>query len=113
MNEPSTDPVVTDAPDRHRFQLTLDGEPAGELQYLDRDGQRVLVHTEVDERFSGQGLAGTLVRRALDETRDAGRRVVPVCSYVKSFLERHHDWDDLLDPVTPDVLQALDRNNTA
>ena len=74
--------------------------------YLDQDGQRVFYHTEVDERFAGRGLAATLVSWALGDTRSAGKRIVAVCPYVAKYVSRHHDFDDVLDPATPEALAA-------
>ncbi|WP_236695588.1 N-acetyltransferase, partial [Mycolicibacterium chubuense] len=50
-----------------------------------------------------------LVREALDATRDAGLRIVPVCSMVAGFVEKNHEFDDIVDPVTTDVKRVLAR----
>ncbi|MDN5914127.1 MAG: N-acetyltransferase [Pseudonocardia sp.] len=107
MTDDAGQPVVADAPDRNRYEISLDGEPAGFVAYLDRDGQRIFYHTEIDERFGGKGLAGILVAHALGESRDAGRRIVPVCPYVARWVTNHHDVDDALDPVGPEALAAV------
>ena len=49
------------------------------------------------------------MREALDATRTDGLRIVPVCPYVKKFVQTHHDWDDIVDAVTPAALQAIRR----
>lgn len=100
--------TVSHAAAQRRFEIAVDGERAGYAEYLDHDGQRIFYHTEVDERFSGRGLAGTLVSRALDETRGAGLRIVAVCPYVAAYVKKHHEWDEVLDPATPETLRALD-----
>ncbi len=90
-----------------RFEITVDGVRAGLTQFVDAGGQRIFFHTEVGDEFGGQGLAGELVSRALDATREAGLRVVPVCPYVKRFVGRHEEYADLVDPVTPDAVAAV------
>ncbi len=90
-----------------RFEISVDGTRAGLTQFLEADGQRIFFHTEVGDEYEGQGLAGELVSRALDATREAGLRVVPVCPYVKRFVGRHTGYADLVDPVTPDALAAV------
>ncbi|MDN3258801.1 GNAT family N-acetyltransferase [Streptomyces sp. CSDS2] len=60
------------------------------------------------EEFSGRGLASRLVREALGDVRETGRQVVPVCPYVKAFLERHEELADIADPVTPDVTRWIE-----
>ncbi len=47
------------------------------------------------------------MQQALEATRDAGLRIVPVCSMVAGFLEKNHEFDDLVDPVTTDVKRVL------
>ncbi|KRF00643.1 GNAT family acetyltransferase [Nocardioides sp. Soil777] len=90
-----------------RFEITVDGTRAGLAQFVDAGGQRIFFHTEVGDEFEGQGLAGQLVSRALDATREAGFRVVPVCPYVKRFVGKHEEYADLVDPVTPDAVAAV------
>ncbi|MFJ9928400.1 GNAT family N-acetyltransferase [Streptomyces misionensis] len=100
-------PVVERVEDRHRYEILVDGELAGFTEYLDRDEQRVFYHTEVGDAFAGQGLASRLVEQALIDVRRAGKRVVPVCPYVASFLRKHEEFADIADPVTPDVRHWL------
>ncbi|MER6979141.1 GNAT family N-acetyltransferase [Streptomyces carpinensis] len=102
-------PTVRNVPDRHRYEIQVDGEFAGFTAYRDRgEGQRVFYHTKIFDAFSGQGLASRLVREALTDVRQAGKRFVPVCPYVKGFLGKHQEFADIADPVTPDVLEWLD-----
>lgn len=102
------EPSVADVPRRHRYEITADGELAGFTAYADLGDQRVFYHTEIDERFGGRGLASTLVAAALADTRARNKRIVPVCPFVAKYVTSHHDFDDILDPVTPAVLTALD-----
>lgn len=86
----SSEPTFADAPDRHRYELMIDGELAGWLDYRDDDGDvRSLLHAEVDPAREGQGLGGRLVGRALDDARHRGLQVLPYCSFVRSYLVRH------------------------
>ncbi|MER5388945.1 GNAT family N-acetyltransferase [Saccharopolyspora sp. NPDC002686] len=101
------DPVVADVPERHRYEISLDGERAGLTAYVDDGDRRIFYHTEVDDRFAGRGLASTLVTEALTDTRARGKRIVPVCPYVAKYLKRHHDFDDITDKVTPAALDAV------
>ncbi|MFC7622208.1 GNAT family N-acetyltransferase [Microlunatus sp. GCM10028923] len=108
MNQ-SANPVVERVDARHRYEISVDGARAGMTEYRDRGSQRIFFHTEVDEAYAGQGLAGELVQQALTDTRAAGLRVVPVCAYVTRFVKRHPEFADLADPVTADVLSWLER----
>ncbi|MGW1509354.1 GNAT family N-acetyltransferase [Streptomyces sp. NPDC002394] len=104
----ATAPVVRRVDARHRYEILVGGERAGLTAYRDRDDRRVFFHTEVDEAYAGQGLAGILVEQALADVRASGMRIVPVCPYVAKFLKKHEEFADITDPVTPEVLQWLD-----
>ncbi|KMO70567.1 MAG: N-acetyltransferase [Mycolicibacterium rufum] len=92
-----------------RFTISVDGQQAGFTEFVDHDGQRIFPHTVVDDDYSGRGLATILVREALEATRDAGLRIVPVCSMVAGYIEKNHEFDDIVDPVTTDVKRVLAR----
>ena len=90
------DVEVTDNPDKARFEIVADGELAGFVQYHLRDGVIAFTHTETDDRFRGHGLAGQLVRSALDTARERHLTVLPYCPFVKSWLTEHRDYADLV-----------------
>ncbi|MFD7872845.1 GNAT family N-acetyltransferase [Streptomyces sp. NPDC059378] len=108
MSQPSVAPVVEHVAAENRYEILVGGERAGLTAYRDRGEQRVFYHTEVDDAFAGQGLASRLVREALTDVRNSGKRIVPVCPYVAKFLQRHEEFADITDPVRPDVLRWLD-----
>jgi predicted GNAT family acetyltransferase len=89
--------TVADAPERHRYEITVDGTLAGFAAYRLAPDHITFVHTEIDDSFAGKGLAGVLVRAALDDVRTRALRVVPVCPYVKAWIERHPEYADLTD----------------
>lgn len=93
-----------------RFEISLDGEPAGLTRFVDIDGRRVFFHTEVDKAHSGKGLGGTLVDGALQATRAEGLRVVAVCPFVKKYVDTHREWAGEIDTATPAMLRAIPRS---
>ena len=76
---------------RHRYELDVTGGLAV-AEYHERDGARIFTHTEVPRQSEGRGVAGKLVRAALDDTMRAGFRIVPACSYVVAFVARHPEY---------------------
>jgi predicted GNAT family acetyltransferase len=88
--------VVVDAPERERFEVTVDGEPAGFLDYRERKGLLALTHTEVEDRFEGRGLGGRLARFALDRARSEGLAALPFCPFVNDWMKRHPEYADLV-----------------
>lgn len=88
---------VTKNVEDHQFEVHEDGKVVGHLEYtVGHHGDVSLTHTKVEEEYGGRGLAGELVRHAMDDIRTAGYRVRPLCSYVKTWLERNPGYDDLV-----------------
>ena len=87
---------VTDNPDKARFEILADGELAGFVLYHLRGNEIAFTHTETDERFRGHGLASQLVRAALDAARARQLTVLPYCPFVRSWLEEHPEYADLV-----------------
>ncbi|MGH3237125.1 MAG: GNAT family N-acetyltransferase [Streptosporangiaceae bacterium] len=87
---------VADNPDKARFEIVADGELAGFVQYYLRGGEIALMHTQTDDRFRGQGIAGRLVRSSLDAARERRLKVLPYCPFVKSWITAHREYADLV-----------------
>lgn len=105
-DEPAADIRVTDHPDRDRFEVTVDGEPAGFAAYERRPGRLDLTHTEVDSAYQGRGVAGRLARGALDAVRAQGGQVTPSCPYIAEYIRRHQQYVDLVDEAHRDEVTA-------
>ena len=82
----------------HRYEAYVGDDLAGFAQYELRGEDRIVfTHTEVDDAFEGHGVGSVLVREALDDVRRDGRRsVVPLCPFVKEWIERHPEYADLV-----------------
>ena len=55
-----------------------------------------LVHTEVPESLSGQGVGSALVEGALNYCRENGLKVIPTCPFIKSYIDKNLQWNDLI-----------------
>ena len=87
---------VTDVPDRSRFEITQDGAVVGFAQYRRRPGVIALIHTEIEPGHEGEGLGAELVTAALDTARAEGAEVLPFCPFVRSFIDAHREYADLV-----------------
>jgi predicted GNAT family acetyltransferase len=87
---------VVDVPDRSRFEVRVGEELAGWAEYRRRPGLIAFVHTLIDPRFEGRGLASRLVRTALTEARSDGLAVLPFCPFVRGYIADHGDYLDLV-----------------
>ena len=87
---------VADNPDKARFEIVADGELAGFAQYhLDGD-EIAFTHTQTDDRFRGQGIAGLLVQSSLDAARERHLSVLPYCPFVRTWISEHREYADLV-----------------
>ena len=89
--------TVHDVPDADRYEIREGERVLGLAVYRRSGGQVVFTHTEVEPDAEGSGIGGRLIRAALDDARSRGERVVPRCSFVRGWIERHPDYADLVD----------------
>ena len=99
---PAAGVQVVDASERSRFEVRVQGEIAGYAEYRRRPELIAFVHTVVDPRFEGQGLASQLVRAALSEARSEELSVLPFCPFVRGFIANHTEYLDLV----PDAMRV-------
>jgi uncharacterized protein len=90
---------VRDNPDRHRFELTVDGHTAYSVYRI--DGPVItFIHTVVPQALQGKGAGSRLVAGALMIVRQRGLQVCPQCPFVHAYMDRHPETQDLLAPKT-------------
>jgi predicted GNAT family acetyltransferase len=92
--ELSNETQVVHEPEASRFAVEAGGRTA--VAEYRRDGDQVVFyHTEVPEGLQGEGVAGALAQTALDWARAEGLRVIPECSFIRGWIERHPEYQDL------------------
>jgi predicted GNAT family acetyltransferase len=84
--------------DYHRYEATLDDAPAGFVEYSVLSNAIMLTHTEVLPNFEGKGVGSFLARESLGAVRATGKRVIPACPCIASYLRKHREFLDLVDP---------------
>lgn len=80
---------------RNRYELETEGRIAF-ITYGQTPGVITLLHTEVPPELAGKGIGSTLVRGALEDVRRQGLRMVVRCSFIKGFMTKHPEFNDLL-----------------
>jgi len=91
----SSEITVTNNTSAHRYEIELEGHIAL-LEYIVRGNVIAFNHTETPEELRGRGLAAILTKHALDAARAAGQKVIPQCSYVDSYINKHPEYADLV-----------------
>jgi predicted GNAT family acetyltransferase len=95
MSDAPASPVVRHNSGEYRYE-SGNGTHLAVLEY-ELAGDRVTyTHTFVPPELRGQGLAEALVRTALADAKSTGHKVIPACSYVAKFIERHKEYQPLL-----------------
>ncbi|MDA0171694.1 N-acetyltransferase [Solirubrobacter taibaiensis] len=89
---------VTDNEQGSRFELRVDEELVGWLDYRPAGDSIILAHTEVLSAHEGAGLGGVLVRSALEGARAKGKTVIATCPFAAAYIDRHPDLDEYLAP---------------
>lgn len=83
------EPTLRDVPEQERFELVVDDEVAGFIDYTVAGKRIVLRHTEIDQAREGQGLGGKLAEAAFDLIAERELEVVPTCPFIAKWLHRH------------------------
>lgn len=78
-----------------QFEIHTGGETAM-LQYRFYKEAIALMHTVVPDNLSGQGIASTLAKYALDWTKVQHKKALVYCSFVAAFVKRHPEYNEVV-----------------
>jgi predicted GNAT family acetyltransferase len=81
--------TVTRNEDQRRYEIHVDGELAGFSEFIPGEDSVVFTHTETLEAFAGQGLGLELTKAAVADAVERGETIIPLCPYVRRYLERN------------------------
>ena len=85
--------TITHNADQNRYEMKTEHGLAVAV-YHQRGDRRLFTHTEVPPQDEGKGLASRLIKEALDDTRRAGFKIEPLCSFVVAYVRRHPEYRD-------------------
>ncbi|ENM5825114.1 GNAT family N-acetyltransferase [Vibrio metoecus] len=77
------------------YRVTLEGDYQAVVKYQQQDNVLHITSTRVPDELQGKGYGKVMMESVLPEIERAGFTVVPVCSYVVHYLERHPEWQHL------------------
>lgn len=83
-------PEVRKNEEANRFEAVVDGYTS-ELTYRVRGDRLIMLHTGVPPAIEGRGIGSALVRAAVEDAVQHELTIVPLCSFVHAWLERHPD----------------------
>jgi predicted GNAT family acetyltransferase len=81
-----------------RYVATVEGvQGEAELTFTQRGLSRISAdHTLAPESMRGTGAALALVQHMIEDAREHGFKIVPICPYVKAQYRKHPDWRDVM-----------------
>jgi predicted GNAT family acetyltransferase len=97
MNAENPEPEIRDDRERHRYELTIEGQTAVVL-YNPVQGGLMITETLVPKPLEGRGVASRMARHVLGDLRDRGLQVLPVCPFFSAYLKKHPEWTDIVHP---------------
>lgn len=78
-----------------RYVARIEGAEA-EMTWTASESVDVIDHTFVPPELRGRSLGEALVLRAVEDARQSGRKILPICSFAAAQFRRHAEWRDVL-----------------
>lgn len=88
--------TLADNPATHRYELSKDGAVAAYAEYELLPHAVKFTHTVVLPGHEGQGLGSKLAAGALNDVRGRDLKVVPQCSFIAGYIQKHAQYQDLV-----------------
>jgi predicted GNAT family acetyltransferase len=87
---------VTHKEEAHRFELEFEDVIAYIEYKVKKPKVFAFVHTKVPDAHKGKGIASQLTKGAFEWCKEQGVRIIPVCPFIVTYIERHPEWKVLL-----------------
>lgn len=79
------------------YTASVVGKPPAELTYSRASESLIIIdHTGVPDELRGMGVGVALVKRAVEDARASGTKIMPLCPFAKAQIARHKEWQDVL-----------------
>jgi hypothetical protein len=78
-----------------RFVIHAEGKEVY-VEFDLKDDKIDLDHTYTHPDLRGRGLAAQVVRAALEYAKENNLKVIPTCSYVRSFIKKNDEYKEMV-----------------
>ena len=89
------DNTVVNNHSEKRFEYTRNGSLAV-IEYEIKGDRILLLSTQVPQKVSGQGVGSELIKQSFELIENMDLKVVPVCSFVQSWLGKNPEKQHLI-----------------
>ena len=96
MTEDPSNKTFRDNEEKNRFELQVGAITAFVDYIINKKGNIYLTHTEVPKEAEGKGYAKELLENVFQEIETRELELVPICPFVKAYLQRKPEWKKLL-----------------
>jgi predicted GNAT family acetyltransferase len=83
-------------PERNRTAAYDDGKEIGECVFSPSESLWIISHTVVADGYEGKGIAAGLVEKVVQEARNKGIKIFPLCPFAKKEFEKKPEYQDVL-----------------
>ena len=81
--------------EKQKFYAVID-DLESHLEYVKVNNVLNLIHTYVPNALRGKGSASKIVKVALTYAEENNLKIIPSCSYVAAYIQRHKEYEELL-----------------
>ena len=82
--------------DKNQYEFQI-GKYLPRIEYIkSTNGEIYFTHTEVPFGLQGKGIGSQLARKALEDVKAQGLRLIPLCPFVAKYIRRHPEWRSLV-----------------
>lgn len=87
---------VVNNEERKRYELHVDNQIAFVDYLVDNNNVVYLTHTETPIELEGRGIASELIKQTLQDIKDKGVKMTPLCPFVIAYIRKHPEWGTLV-----------------
>lgn len=79
------------------FFIEEDGEVQAKITYSKAGDTKIIIdHTQISDELRGENIGKALVKHAVSYARENQLKVIPLCPFAKSVIERDKSLQDVL-----------------
>ena len=87
--------ILIDNADAKRYEFEMEGKRPI-IEYIKAKEKIYLTHTEVPDSMAGKGVGKALVGQVLEDIKEKGLTLIPLCPFVALYIKRNPEWKELV-----------------